>query len=1355
MQVSRFPGETIISHVKPYCRARRVRWAILAAGIILPIRRPAAADDWPAYRHDAARSACAPRAPADALRLQWTRDFPRRQPLFGHDLRTCPDFSHEPIVAGKTLYVGLDADGSLVALDAETGRERWRFYTNGPIRFAPVAWDGAPAAPAGAATPCVFVASDDGCLYALDAAAGRPLWKLVGAPSSRKIVQNERVASNWPASASPLLHDGVLYVAFGIWPVDGVLLYAVDARTGRVLQKQVRFDTVVLGYSCWVGDRLVMPSGGLHLSAFEPKTGAWQPSGAGDVKNQHTCESAAFGDGNAFCGNKAYALRHGYPTYYTYLNAELHGRFWTPVIDGMTLYGVNEGIFRVARVASHEAQKAAGGKSGLTSTGTELVVCALPDAPRLLSPLATPAKRDRSEFKPMAVSPGVDLPAGWMPRQLQLKAGNRLYASGPGAVAIISEPAEGKPAAVVGAVRVDGEVTRAIVADDRLFVFVREGRLSCFGPAAAEPVRHALPAPPPAGGDDPAARHVEAILKAAGPKDGYAVVWGLKDGTLAERLRRAASLRAIGIDPDGTKVDRLRRGLGERGLLDGGLDLRVEAPGDNALPPYVASLIVSEDLASGGFAAGRQFIEVVFAALRPYGGTACFGLTAEQHAALEGWVRDAKLPGAAVTRAGDLTLVVRQGALPGAAEWAHERGDPANTLSVPDTRIRLPLGLLWCGGPASEFRLQGGGDLAHGPEVVEGRMILVGDDVLRAVDAYTGRLLWRAELPKIQHFHRVTPKEMPETPAGLIPAYHISRTRPPNLVAMPDFTYACLGEDLLVLATADGREASRVRVPIKDPGAKTLCWGRVRVDGDLLLATAFDPQDLRDTHPGWHMNNERCKDKLMMRWLFAIDRRTGALLWSRRAKNAFINNGFAIGNGRVYLTDVFLTDMLKGLRETGREVRFSAPTLYGLDLKTGREAWARPLELLTPKVAYAAERDLVVLGYRNASRYADGRWEDPPKQPEPAKGRYAPGQDAMQAFRGATGEPVWRVQDNAYADPILIIGDTIITRHGLTFDLLTGKRKPRLCTITGLEETWHMPTAMCSYEIGSAFLVSRQAGLDDLESGLRFGIRGIRPGCVPSMVPANGVLSDLPWRGFCPSAEFRSAVTLTHRPDGATFGAYPPSDSPPGPIRRLALNLGDPGDTACDGKLWLAPHPAASAARGRAAAGASLPLYHAAIEPETARVFCNHPCAVRPAMAGALPAVAASGVEGLAQLRIAWNPDARRRGDGAAPAGSPARGAAEAAAYPPVRYTVRLHFAEPREDVKPGDRVFAVAIQGAIVLDELDVVKEAGGPRRAIVKTFDAVTAADALRVDLTPRPNSLPALLCGIEVVDPAGSKP
>ena len=77
-------------------------------------------------------------------------------------------------------------------------------------------------------------------------------------------------------------------------------------------------------------------------------------------------------------------------------------------------------------------------------------------------------------------------------------------------------------------------------------------------------------------------------------------------------------------------------------------------------------------------------------------------------------------------------------------------------------------------------------------------------------------------------------------------------------------------------------------------------------------------------------------------------------------------------------------------------------------------------------------------------------------------------------------------------------------------------------------------------------------------------------------------------------------------------------------------------------------------------------------------------------------------------------------------------------------YQVKLHFMEP-EDIGLGKRVFDVALQGEIVLRELDITRVAGGYRKAIVKEFDVTVRDQSLRIGLSPK-SEQPAVLCGIE---------
>jgi hypothetical protein len=70
---------------------------------------------------------------------------------------------------------------------------------------------------------------------------------------------------------------------------------------------------------------------------------------------------------------------------------------------------------------------------------------------------------------------------------------------------------------------------------------------------------------------------------------------------------------------------------------------------------------------------------------------------------------------------------------------------------------------------------------------------------------------------------------------------------------------------------------------------------------------------------------------------------------------------------------------------------------------------------------------------------------------------------------------------------------------------------------------------------------------------------------------------------------------------------------------------------------------------------------------------------------------------------------------------------------PPSTYKVKLYFAELDPKSAPGDRVFDVQLQGTAVASKLDVVKEAGGPLRALIREFSGVRVDGNLVIELSP----------------------
>ncbi len=196
--------------------------------LLAPIAVAAGADDWPMWRYDAGRTAAAPAALPGELHLQWVRQLPPLQPAYRNP-RLQFDAGYEPVVLGKLLFVGSSHNDSVTAYDADTGVERWRFYANGPVRLAPVAW-----------RDRVFFGSDDGYLYCVTAEQGRLLWKFQAVPAERKLLGNGRLISVWPIRGGPVLADGKIYFAAGVLPAEGVFLYALDAESGKVIWRNDR-----------------------------------------------------------------------------------------------------------------------------------------------------------------------------------------------------------------------------------------------------------------------------------------------------------------------------------------------------------------------------------------------------------------------------------------------------------------------------------------------------------------------------------------------------------------------------------------------------------------------------------------------------------------------------------------------------------------------------------------------------------------------------------------------------------------------------------------------------------------------------------------------------------------------------------------------------------------------------------------------------------------------------------------------------------------------------------------------------------------------------------------------------------
>jgi outer membrane protein assembly factor BamB len=181
-----------------------------------------------------------------------------------------------PVLNAGTVYIG-SGDSCLYAVNAQSGKIKWKAKTDGIIR----------------STPCVdkeivFVGSFDGFIYAFDENSGKMIWKVNLAGKQYRHVQ-----------CSPVVKKGILYCG-GRNP----FFYALDSKTGNEIWK-FSYDFSWVESSAIVNDGVVyVGSSDLNMIyAFDAKNGAVKWSS----KIENTSWSTPFyDDGVIYIGLASY-----------------------------------------------------------------------------------------------------------------------------------------------------------------------------------------------------------------------------------------------------------------------------------------------------------------------------------------------------------------------------------------------------------------------------------------------------------------------------------------------------------------------------------------------------------------------------------------------------------------------------------------------------------------------------------------------------------------------------------------------------------------------------------------------------------------------------------------------------------------------------------------------------------------------------------------------------------------------------------------------------------------------------------------------------------------------------------------
>ena len=1301
------------------------------------------ASDWPMWGNDISRSHTTDVSLSETLHLQWERQLPSPQrawPWQMDDFEKLDfDASYEPVVYGNLVYISSMVTDDVTAYHIDTGAEKWRYITNGPVRMAPAVWEGK-----------VYVASDDGNLFCLDAATGEKIWKYRVASTNRLVLGNERLISMWPVRGGPVIQDGTLYFAAGIWPHEGVFINAINAETGEVVwvnsdsasdiytdsKRFYSFGGVApQGQLVLSGDYLLVPGGRTVPAVFNRHTGEFLylrlPT--------HTTGKGAGGH-RVFTHNDWYFnVRDNTATHvYALVDGAQHSEMHIALATDEALFGVDPGN---GQLHAYQAE-------------FELVDEDLPQP----EPVGRDVILERGRVGADDRAPGIE---GRMQRgilseyyetekiwkknisglnRLHIKAGSMIYGSGTeGRIFALDVSDIHEEPRIAWMRTVKEEVFSMVAAQDRLFVVTREGRIYCFGPELRESETYEYTDESMIPEDDEWSDRAGHLLEETGVEDGYGVMFGIGSGRLLEELLVQSDLHITAYDPDPDKVARFRDQFIRRGYYGSRVAVHEGDANTVQLPPYIAELIVSEDPVAAGMDAGDAFARALFRPLRPYGGTAYLPIRErswyrpfsgdKQQLFIEA-AEGAELENGQISKHRDYVLLSRPGPLPGSDTWTHQYSDAANTAFSADKRVKVPLGITWFGGPPNHKTLP---RHMHGPipQIVEGKQIILGVDHISARCVYTGRELWVKELPlvgenftSLEHEAQPAPVYFPNNPGA-------------NFIGSPyasaeDAIYVIYEDRCLRLDTSTGELLDSFEMPDRDElmqfkrdpltdqmmesygpqlqEGEQLRWGNIRYNDNWLIAAAY-PHMFDESQPGRESNWNATSSEFIV----VMNRHTGDIEWVHQARYGFRHNAIAVGSGKVFLIDNLSEEIQQVLTRRGIEPD-TEPQIQAFDIHTGDMVWSYEDEVFGTSLSYSGKNDVLVQSGHH------GRRRTLPDEPR----------DRLLALQGENGQWLWAESLRQRRAPLgmhetrgHILGST--TERAT--DMLTGEQVMHTHPVTGEQEPWTWLGALrCGTQNYSEHLIafrSGAAGITDLNHNSGTGnIPGFRPGCTNNLVVADGMLNAPEYTRSCScSYQLQTSLGLTHMPEAEWWTFSHLSDPVPGTIKRIGINFGAPGSRLAEQEnvFWV-EYPKV---------GGPAPEIPLVLETNDEREIYRHHISLIEEENNGHRWVTASGVEGISSFMLGGLlNDSSNPGEG-------------------YTYTVRLHFAEPAE-ISNGERVFDVFLQGNEILRNLDIMEKAGGARRVFVARIEGVEPDEngQLKLDFISCPDSERSpLISGIDV--------
>ncbi len=1043
-----------------------------------------AAEDWPTYRHDVARSGVTGEQLTLPLSQHWVHEAqhapkpawpaPAKRDIWHQlsELRATVtyDRAFHTVAVGDTVYFGSSADDAVYALDAATGETRWSFVTEGPVRLAPTVAEGR-----------IYFGSDDGSIYCLDAATGAPVWQRRAASFDHRIPGNGRMISLTPARTGVLVDDGVAYCCVGMFPAQGVYLCAFNADTGADVWQDTSQTLSPQGYLVASPSRLFVPTGRTTPAMFSREEGKY----LGELPGTGGAYAVLVGDAvMSGPGRQANGLTL----------AEVDTREGVASFDGLRIVVNGDAVYvqskreitaipRSTHLALSKERHALYKRFGeLKEEGKKLSGDDTQRRDAIAKEMESIegqiAEKSRAITECVLWKTRVDCPFSLV------LAGDTLFAGGLDEVVGVNT--EDGVVAWRGEVR--GRAYGLAAANGALLVSTSEGTIHAFrnGDVEREHVARVIAENPYADDDMTAvyAAFAERVLEETGITKGYALVLDCNEGRLAYELLQRSDLHIVAVDDDATQVAAARAALRRAGVY--GARVSVHHVEGDALPytSYFANLVVSDGALVGAGLSARP--DEVGRVLRPWGGVALVGQSGAMkggtsYSQLKSWARKTGADDTAFSKKDGVWATIRRGAVPDSGEWTQLYANAGHTASTAE-EVRDPMTIQWFGEPGPRDII----DRHHrpmSPLFKNGRVFVPANDKILAVDAYNGTLLWDLPVPNSRRV------------GALKNSGHMLLT--------DEFIYCVTEDECWAVDVAKGSREAVFQAPQLTDYASD--WGYLnRVDNRLFGTMQRKGASFSKLHLDTvNMLEGDFRPVIVSEGVFAMDRFTGETLWTHRG-GAVMNNACTIDEkrGRIYFVEsrnekaAANTDGRMRIDEFCGEDAF----IVALDLETGRKLVEEPFTFPFEHIMFAciADDTLVVTGtfnrgndvyyglYGFKARNAELKWQT---------------ENLGLSVRGTDPGGTGGSHGEQWQHPV-IIGSTLFLRPH-AFDLKTGEKLPYIAYRGGHG---------CGGLTGSQhYLFGRgdNPRMYPIETEKTQGIqltRVSRPGCWLNIIPVGGLI---------------------------------------------------------------------------------------------------------------------------------------------------------------------------------------------------------------------------------------------------------